>query len=80
VMSHDPVTCPADESVEHALATMRMHQVRRLPVVDAEDQLVGVVTLGDLARDQAAHPDRPGRTDEIVTTLATIESPPAVAN
>jgi CBS domain-containing protein len=80
VMSPDPVTCPADETVEHALATMRMHQVRRLPVVDERDQLIGVITLGDLARDQAAHPARPGRTDEIVTTLAAIESPPTVAN
>src|SRR3954469_18040075 len=44
-----PVTIGADDSVSEALATMKEHAVRRLPVIDGHD-LVGIVTQGDLAR------------------------------
>jgi CBS domain-containing protein len=42
------VTIGADDSVDEALATMRTHKVRRLPVIDGHD-LVGVVSIADLA-------------------------------
>lgn len=38
-----------DESVEDAAQMMSDLQVRRLPVVDSEEHLVGIVSLGDLA-------------------------------
>ena len=41
-------------------------QVRRLPVLDANREVVGIVALGDLATRQSAH------TDE---TLREISSP-----
>ncbi len=44
-----PVTIGADDSVEEALATMREHGVRRLPVIDGHD-LVGIVSQADVAR------------------------------
>ena len=44
-----PVTIGADDSVEEALATMRQHGVRRLPVIDGHD-LVGIVSQADVAR------------------------------
>jgi CBS domain-containing protein len=44
-----PVTIGADDSVEEALATMRKHGVRRLPVIDGHE-LVGVVSQADVAR------------------------------
>jgi CBS domain-containing protein len=37
--------------VEQALETMRGEQVRRLPVVDQDKRLVGVIALGDVATD-----------------------------
>lgn len=43
------VTIGADDSVDEALATMKDHKVRRLPVIDGHD-LVGVVSLADLAQ------------------------------
>ena len=43
-----PVTIGADDSVEEALATMKEHKVRRLPVIDGHD-LVGIVSVADLA-------------------------------
>ena len=35
-----------------AVALMREHAVRRLPVVDAGATLIGIVSLGDLAIDR----------------------------
>ena len=40
-----------DNSVEEAVAIMSEHQVRRLPVLDRNKRLVGIVALGDLAVD-----------------------------
>jgi len=48
-MSPGVLYCFADESVESVLANMGDQQIRRLPVVDREKHLVGVVSLGDLA-------------------------------
>lgn len=43
------VTIGADDSAEEILETMRLHQVRRLPVID-DDELIGIVALADVAR------------------------------
>jgi CBS domain-containing protein len=49
VMTTD-VECVRDtDSVAEAAARMEDMQVRRLPVVDDDDKLVGIVSLGDLA-------------------------------
>lgn len=42
-----------DDTVEHAAKLMSEHQVRRLPVVNREKRLVGIVALGDFAVDSA---------------------------
>jgi CBS domain-containing protein len=43
-----------EDAVETAIATMREHAVRRLPVVE-EGQPVGIVSLGDLAVERDPH-------------------------
>jgi CBS domain-containing protein len=48
-MSPRVLYCFDDESVEAVLENMGDQQVRRLPVVNREKRLVGVVSLGDLA-------------------------------
>jgi CBS domain-containing protein len=42
-----------DDTVEHGARLMSEHQVRRLPVLDHEKRLVGIVALGDFAVDSA---------------------------
>ena len=42
------VTIGADDSIDEALATMRQHKVRRLPVIDGHE-LVGIVSQADIA-------------------------------
>ena len=49
-MSPNPVTCGADESVDLARRKMAAHQVRRIPVVDGQDRLLGIIAQADLAR------------------------------
>jgi acetoin utilization protein AcuB len=47
-MSTKPVTIPADVSITEALRVMRQNQVRRLPVLDGEGNVVGIVSEKDL--------------------------------
>jgi CBS domain-containing protein len=48
-MSPRVLYCFGDETVEAVLENMGDQQVRRLPVVDRDKRLIGVVSLGDLA-------------------------------
>ncbi len=48
VMSEDPVTLHEDEEAMEISRTISEHNVRRIPVVDDEDKLTGIVTLDDL--------------------------------
>ena len=49
VMSEGLLYCQEDEPVTSAIDSMRQQQVRRLPVVDKDKRLVGIVSLGDVA-------------------------------
>ena len=50
VMSEDIYFCFEDDSLEDAAELMAQHQVRRIPVLDRDRRLVGVLALADLAR------------------------------
>lgn len=50
LMTRPVVTTTPEEYVTEAARTMREHRVERLPVVDDEGRLVGIVTRGDLLR------------------------------
>lgn len=53
-MSEGIIYCYEDQEVEDAAEMMRTRQVRRLPVLDRDKRLVGIVALGDLAVESAA--------------------------
>jgi len=48
VMSRDVQWCRADQDAREVLQLMGDRQIRRLPIVDDDNRLVGVVALGDL--------------------------------
>jgi CBS domain-containing protein len=50
VLSPSVFFCRESDTIENAADAMAEHQVRRLPVLDENDQLVGIVALGDVAR------------------------------
>lgn len=53
VMSPKVLYCFEDDAVVDVLANMREQQVRRLPVVNRDKRLVGVVSIGDLSQIEA---------------------------
>lgn len=65
VMSEDFSTCYPDDDVRDVLETMANEQVRRLPVCDEQDRVIGIVGLAD-----AAHCDP--EASEVTETFAEI--------
>ncbi len=51
-MSKELYFCRPDDDLAAAEATMREHRVRRLPVLDRERHIIGILTLNDLAREE----------------------------
>jgi CBS domain-containing protein len=54
IMSANLLTCHEDDEAEPTAEKMRQRQVRRLPVVDNDGRLIGIVTLSDIARGRRA--------------------------
>jgi CBS domain-containing protein len=48
-MSMDVAFCGIDDEIDVARRLMQERQIRRLPVLDPNEHLVGIVSLGDLA-------------------------------
>ena len=68
VMSENVATCSPDDDIETVLALMSREQIRRMPVCDNHEQVVGIVALADLA---AHDPDK----KEVAETLDDICEP-----
>jgi CBS domain-containing protein len=66
VMSKNPVTCRADDAVQNVMDRMAQHQVRRIPVVDGKDRVVGIVSQADLA----IRADQPERTANVLEEIS----------
>jgi osmotically-inducible protein OsmY/CBS domain-containing protein len=58
IMSDNVWWCFDDDDVGHIVQLMSDHQIRRLPVVDHDKHLVGIVALGDLATDSEGDASR----------------------
>ena len=65
-MTSNPVTCREDEDVSEAVARMAERQVRRMPVVDAEGRLCGIIAQADIAT--RVHQDK--TTGELVEAIS----------
>jgi CBS domain-containing protein len=49
IMSTDIAYCMEDQEIEEAVNLMEARQIRRLPILNREHRLVGIVSLGDIA-------------------------------
>jgi CBS domain-containing protein len=73
---HDKLfTCTPDEDIHDALQTMREGRVHRLPVINSDSKLVGVISMHDILLH--AEPTRFGKepelsSDEVVRTYRAI--------
>jgi CBS domain-containing protein len=54
LMTLHPVTITADQGLPKAARLMHEKQVHRLPVVDADQHVIGILTRGDIVRAMAA--------------------------
>ncbi|MGH2522061.1 MAG: CBS domain-containing protein [Anaerolineales bacterium] len=50
-MSPELIYCFEDRDIKEAADLMARHQIRRLPILNRDKKLVGIVSLGDLATD-----------------------------
>lgn len=77
-MSSRLISCAHGDSVATAESLMRANQVRRLPVVDDAGQLVGIISLADLAKSAGKPPyrDEPELSlEQFAFTISTICEP-----
>jgi CBS domain-containing protein len=49
IMTHEVVCVTGEENLIEVIELMGDHQVRRMPVVDRDDKLIGIVSMGDVA-------------------------------
>jgi CBS domain-containing protein len=82
VMSRNPVTCGPNDSIAHASETMQNKQIRRIPVVDSERHLIGMLSLADIARvtSDRKTSERDVSSSGLASTLAAISRSPASSN
>jgi CBS domain-containing protein len=66
VMSRDPVSCHAEDDLQRAIDAMEKNQVRRIPVVDDNDRIIGIISQADVAI--RAH--KPETTAEVVEEIS----------
>jgi CBS domain-containing protein len=66
VMTHKVVTCHADDDLQKALDAMAEHQLRRIPVVDNDNKIVGIIAQADVA----TRVDQPEKTAEVVKEIS----------
>ena len=70
VMSRNPVTCQADDDLQKVVDVMEEHQVRRIPVVDENNQIIGIIAQADIAT-RAREPETTAEVVEEISKSAT---------
>lgn len=70
-------SCAPEDDVEDALTTMQARKVRRLPVIDGDGRLRGILSLNDVALNAKKRPGKKGEPsyDDVVETLTAICGP-----
>lgn len=73
-MARHVFACRPEDSLETALGLMREHRVRRLPVLDEERRLLGLVSINDLVREVDDWPEGTERDGLALTVLETLSA------
>ncbi len=61
VMSRNPVTIAPEKSLREAAQVIHERSVHRLPVVDPQGKIIGILTRGDIVRAMAAEQEEEGK-------------------
>lgn len=74
LMTSDPVTISETATIDEAVRTMSEHDIKRLPVVDATDTIVGIVTTSDLLT--VLNDESESALGSLATALSALETAP----
>lgn len=66
IMTRNPVTCHPNDDLQVALDAMAQHQIRRVPVVDDQGRIIGIIAQADVA----TRTDDPERTADVVEEIS----------
>jgi CBS domain-containing protein len=66
IMTTGVMTCGPDDDVSNVLKLMEQHHIRRIPIVDDKDCLVGIIAQADVA----TRIDQPDKTHEVVEEIS----------
>jgi CBS domain-containing protein len=66
VMTRKVVTCRPEDDIQQALDAMSEHQLRRIPIVNDENKILGIIAQADVA----TRVNRPEKTAEIVKDIS----------
>lgn len=66
VMTRQVVTCLAEDDLQKALDAMAEHQLRRIPIVDNDNRIVGIIAQADVA----TRVNLPDKTAEMVKEIS----------
>lgn len=70
VMTYEVITCRASDDVQKAVDAMAQHQLRRMPVIDGDQRIVGIISQADVAT-------RVEKSEEIAEMVKEISQPTA---
>ena len=68
-ISRNPFACREGESLDNCQQLMQEHKVRRIPIVDGDGRVIGIVSQADLALK-----DKP---ENVARTVAEVSKPPS---
>lgn len=68
VMTHEVVTCRENDDIQKAVDLMANHQLRRIPVVNHDYSIVGIISQADIAT-------RVNKTEETAEMVKEISQP-----
>ncbi len=66
VMTHHIVSCLAEDDLQNALDAMAEHQLRRIPIVNSDNKILGIITQADVA----TRINRPRKTAAMVKGIS----------
>ena len=66
IMTRNPITCHPNDDLQVALDAMAQHQIRRVPVVDDQGRISGIIAQADVA----TRTDDPERTADVVEEIS----------
>ncbi len=66
VMTRDMITCREQDNLDKAIQAMAQYQIRRIPIVNANREIVGIIAQADVA----TRVDEPDKTAKVVEEIS----------